>query len=447
LPAVDRQELAANPAGRPEHESDRPQQEFAFDFRDSRFDPGALEISGNSLGTYAFPETAGLRMSFPPGAAKPLGVGVGPSFGLRGDFDILAQFEGLSITPPAEAWGAGIEVDALFNSPYDHRAQFELRSYPGDRRVVSTALHDLHVDRTGAYQKDDFHTVPQAGTLWLARRQGVLRYALATGSSSDFQLLSERYVGRDDVDSAQARVVSSDAVGGAAVVWKSLVVRADEFLFDARTQPAPLNQLSVDLSRESLGGFLMQVPEPGSFNFVQRTRAGVWMRTPPGQTNLFGVRAATNAVRLEGDFEVTAEFELAQLAAPESGWGAGVQLRLDLGDPEQHMLHLCRRAYPDGRQGLAVHNVWQAGDARQDDAVIVPASDMAGRMRIVRRGERVTWSFSPAGSNQFEELKSADVGRAPVQAISLVCESSHPATGTVDVTWKSLSIRAGRIWR
>jgi hypothetical protein len=386
-------------------------------------------------------------MSFPPAAAKPLGVGVGPSFGLRGDFDIVARFEGLSITPPAEAWGAGIEVDARFNSPYDHRAQFEARSYPGDRRVVSTALHDLHSDRTGAYQKDDFHSVPKAGTLWLARRRGVLRYALATDSSAEFQLLSERYVGHADVSWAQARVVSSDAAGGADVVWKSLVVRADQFLFEGRTPPPLTNRLTVDLSQEPLGGFVFQVPDPGAPVFVQRTRTGFWMRTPPEASNPFGVRAWTSGVGLDGDFEITAEFELARLDAPESGYGAGVQLWLELADPEQRMLHLCRRAYPDGRQGLAVHHVWQAGDARQDDALIVPSSDMTGRLRIARRGERVTWSFAPAGSDRFEELKLADVGRGPVQRISLFCESSQPKSGGVDVTWKTLSIRADRIRR
>ena len=135
------------------------------------------------------------------------------------------------------------------------------------------------------------------------------------------------------------------ALGGSAVVvWTSLVVRTDEFLHETPSQPSAMTDWSPDLASTPIGGPVLMVPQPGGQNFVFRTVDGIRMRTPWRQDSPFGVSIVPNELRVEGDFDITADFELPQLKGPATGYGAGVELVLSLDDDQERKLYLCRRA-------------------------------------------------------------------------------------------------------
>ena len=439
LPAVAEQELAPNPL---DVEQDRQIQIAAdFDFTQSNLDELGLSYQADFRERFYSSSENGLAVRFTPGEQKPTAVFVGPKFGLRGDFDIVADFAGLNITAPAEHWGAGIELNVDFHDDYNSRIQYERRHTKEGNQNLGGAYFSKHCDGAGLYRKETYNLAPADGRLRVSRRGGWLYYALAGPGSDEFQILSEEWVGTHDVRSCSIRAVSSDAVGGVEVDWKSLAVTAEEIIPSPAWPASTFASWAPDLSAEPIGGPIFRTREPGAEQFTFRTADGLHMHTPRNQEPVFGASLTTTNIRLEGDFEVTADFELARLTPPESGFGAGIQLQLELDNPDERRLHLCRRAFPDTPAGFAVHDVRQVDGQRVDEGRLVPSDAMAGRLRIARAGTLVTWSWAATGSDEFDELYSAEVGNAPVKGIVLVCESSHPGSGAVEVLWKSLAVR------
>jgi hypothetical protein len=384
-------------------------------------------------------------MNFTPGEQKPTAVYTGPKFGLRGDFDIIAEFTGLKITAPVEYWGAGIELNVDFLDRRNSRIQFERRMTKEGVENLGGAYFSKWSDGAGRYHKDTYPLAPESGRFRVSRRNGTLYYSVAEAGSDDFTILGEEWVGTDDARGCSIRAVASDKVGGVEVTWKSLSVTAGEFFPNPRWPPSVVSSWTPDLAQEPIGGPHLKLLEPGGERFCYRTADGLRARTPSNQSQGFGVTLNTANVRIEGDFEVTAEFDLAELTPPESGYASGIQLRLELDDPMSRLLHICRRAFPDGTSGFAVYNVWQQDGVRKDEGGIVPSDVMAGRLRTTRTGSVATWSFAPEGSDEFQEIYAGEVGTAPVKLITLVCESSHPATGSADVLWKNLEVKSPTI--
>lgn len=446
LPPLAEQELAENPADVLVLRPDEAPEYWEADFTGSTFDASQMRVAGTQLGMLVRPAANGLEMELPAGEPKPSTVGAGPLFGLRGDFQIDATFEGLEITPPAQAWGAGIEVHVRFDDDYDSRVQFERRQFPNGNHSLAAAFHGRFADATPRWFKKDFWMSPDAGTLRIIRRGELMSFLFAPAGSVEFQLLEQFVAGDRDVRDVLIRTAASDQVAGVKVVWKSMSIRAGGFLDAAEVSAAPVTQLEFDLSREPVNGGRLQVPEKSGDRFVRRRRDGLAMTTPANQGQVFGVTTASRNYRLSGDFEVTADFDLRGLSAPNSGYGAGIQLRLSLDNAQQTLLHHCRRAYPNGPPAFAAHHVrMDENGNRLDDAQRVASEVMSGRMRLRREGKLVMWEVAEAESDEFEPIFTAEAGTEDVKAVDLVCESSQPSSGAVDVVWKRLQVRADRI--
>ena len=418
---------------------------LSVDFDSSEFTAGDWLILNDPGQEYIRPTEDGLRMTFPAGEEKPSVVGLGPRFGLRGDFDVIAAFQALSIAPPSEAWGAGIEINVTFADATESRVQFERRASPDGKQSLTAARYARFPDGDEKYRSDTDFLDPASGVLRVSRRGGTISFSFAESIDQPFRLHSQQYVGTTDVRNETIRVVSSDASGGADVIWTSLIVRADEFLHETPSQPSQMTEWSPDLASTPIGGPLLKVPQPGGQNFVFRTADGIRMRTPGRQDSPFGVSIVPHRLRVEGDFEITAEFELSQLTAPETGYGAGVELVLFLDDDQQRKLYLCRRAYPDRPQGVAVHHVWHEADVRQDNYELLLTAATAGTLRLSRRGETVTWLFSPDGEEEYYTIAEQSAGTAAVRQIALQCGSGSPTSGRVNVLWKKLTVRGDSI--
>lgn len=443
LPSPEQQELAPNPI---DVESGQQIQMAAeFDLTAASIDDSGLAFDPKMKERFFVSGANGMTMNFTPGEQKPVAVYTGPKFGLHGDFDIIAEFAGLQITPPAEHWGAGIELNVDFQDRRNSRIQFERRFTKEGAQNLGGAYFSKWCDGSGRYHKETYPLAPEAGRLRVSRRGGMLYYSFAKPGSADFTILDAEWVGADDARGCSIRAVSSDSVGGVEVTWKSLAVTAEQFIPSPRAPQPVVSNWKPDLVREPIGGPHLKAVEAGAEKFVYRTAAGVRAHTPSDPSQGFGVTLGAANVRIEGDFDVTADFELAELSAPESGYGSGIQLRLELDDPLTRVLQICRRAFPDGTGGFAVHNVWQQDGERKDEGAIVPSEAMSGRLRTSRRGSTVTWSFASAGSDEFQEVYSAEAGTAPVKLVALVCESSDPASGSAESLWKSLEVNATTI--
>ena len=446
LPPLEEQQLAPNPADALALRDDEAPEYWSADFTGSVYDEGAMRAEGTEIGALIEPSAEGLLMRLPAGDPKPTTIGVRPNFGLRGDFQVDASFSGLEITPPAEAWGAGIEVHLRFVDEYDSRVQFERRQFPNQNHSLAAAFHGRSPDGESRWFKRDYWKWDSSGRMRIIRRGDIMSFLFAPEGSGEFEVLEEFATGSKDIQSVLIRAAASDQVAGMRVVWDSMSIRAHEFVDAAELFGPASQQLDLDLSETPIGGNWLHVPESNGDRYVIRMRDGIELKTPTGQGQVFGLTVASRNYRLGGDFEVTAEFELKELAAPRSGFGSGIQLRLALDDAQGTILHHCRRAFPDDPPAFAAHHVRldEAGN-RLDDSEHVLTELMSGRLRMRREGATVTWEMAPPESDEFELIYSAEAGTADVKSVDLFCESSHPSTGVVDVVWKQLQIRADRI--
>lgn len=140
---------------------------------------------------------------------------------------------------------------------------------------------------------------------------------------------------------------------------------------------------------------------------------------------------------LDGDFEITAAYEILHADQPTEGYGVGFELFV-------HTL-------PE--QGIGVYRVARVkqGDVymvsrnrRNDDGKIEyrqayrPTTARAGRLRLTRAGSKATaWAAEPA-ADAFERLAEFDLGRDDVSGFWLMAFTGHSQT--------AVELRLSDVW-
>lgn len=143
-------------------------------------------------------------------------------------------------------------------------------------------------------------------------------------------------------------------------------------------------------------------------------------------------------LQLEGNFEITAEFQGLQ-TNPAPGGHCNSHLLVEL--PNE----ACRfyRRHSDGK-----HQVWSSvfrnagGKTRYLFPVMTAEAATSGRFRLIRIGDKLHYLFAEHDSERFRLIDSQDVGAETTirDGIRLVQETEGNGRGSV--TWKRLTIRA-----
>lgn len=212
----------------------------------------------------------------------------------------------------------------------------------------------------------------------------------------------------------------------AAVLFVSLLTvsaadGAEQFAQQLGTEPINPRLLKLigpeQAFKPGKGGLAVTLPTE------EKTQAGVETR--------FGVN---------GDFEITAGYDVPDHSPPEQGYGLGVILRLNRVDSEDYIA-FGRRIQRSGTLAFNVNSSKLIGGERVHDQTFHEAQEVRGELRIVRTGGVLRFLVKEAGADEFRPLREIEFGDVPLRSVKYVGDtggSQQPIT----VRLTQLSVRS-----
>ena len=167
---------------------------------------------------------------------------------------------------------------------------------------------------------------------------------------------------------------------------------------------------------------------------------GIQLTRPTGEYVSYAV---VSPVILTGDFDITAAFENFASQKDPNG-DSSIQLAVTLDDDRSREVLLFRRMYgvpPNTCEQLVQAAIFEkrGGDTQFLFFNNPPEESTAGRMRLIRRGSKLSCLYAEDDSTEFRLIQTETVSDANATVKLLVAQ--HKA-GFAQVVWKNLSVRA-----
>lgn len=134
--------------------------------------------------------------------------------------------------------------------------------------------------------------------------------------------------------------------------------------------------------------------------------------------------------KIQGDFEITASFEILQLSRPSQGYGAGVSLRVLTKRPDGNAATVARFHHPKRGQTFVTDVARTVGGKRTHDSKFSPTASATGKLRLIRTGSVVRFLAVEGNGQQFRELGQANFGTDDVNYVNI-----EGLTGTAPCTF------------
>lgn len=148
-------------------------------------------------------------------------------------------------------------------------------------------------------------------------------------------------------------------------------------------------------------------------------------------------------IKVEGDFDITAEYEILDLPKPGGGYGAG--LTLTISDESDRWLSFQRVRATDDRVVYITHLAVPEGPGKHhhmSDAT--PTTAMSGKLRLQRRGNVLSYLVAEEGANEFALIKKIEFSKDPLKTVQFLAQNgNHP--NKVRVLLKGFSITADQL--
>lgn len=149
--------------------------------------------------------------------------------------------------------------------------------------------------------------------------------------------------------------------------------------------------------------------------------------------------------QIEGDVEITLDYQNVKFQKAESGWGTSLDLAIGLDDPSQTQVVLGVGQNSDlTPKSIAMlrRNLSGKGAFSVDQDLISEVAE-TGRLRLVRRGGRVHCLISSGVDQPFRLLHSVTAGDAPISSIRIWAKASEK-TGELSAELGQLIIREAK---
>jgi hypothetical protein len=154
-------------------------------------------------------------------------------------------------------------------------------------------------------------------------------------------------------------------------------------------------------------------------------------------TEEHGLRPAVGlALRtgIKGDFEITMEFELIQVAEPVGGNGAGVSIYITMVSYSQEAATIWRVSRKGGAQVFASHRASTGPDGKRvhqgGEPLVTQAT--SGKLRLIRTGSMLAYRVAESSSEAFHDLFEAEIGEDDISMVRFAADNGGSAT-LVDV--------------
>jgi len=175
---------------------------------------------------------------------------------------------------------------------------------------------------------------------------------------------------------------------------------------------------------------------------VRTTPNGLRISLPADHVNSLPVGLVV-AFGVQGDFEITMDFELLDVPQPQSGHGAGVSLYVTMISPTHEAATIGRWRRPNDQQIVSAHRATTPEDGkRQHFGESAATEALSGKLRLVRNGTTLSFQFAPDESNIFREFFTSEMGSADLESVRIAADNGGTPT-KVDVLIKSIAIKGG----
>lgn len=121
---------------------------------------------------------------------------------------------------------------------------------------------------------------------------------------------------------------------------------------------------------------------------------------------------------VQGNFEITAGYEILQADRPTSGGGVGFEMYLMLATPSQDAIAFYRINRKEEGEGFLCVRMKTVEGERTHQGEIRPATSKTGQLRVVRQGNEVGFWVAD-GEPTFRELFRYDLGAADLKMVRL----------------------------
>ncbi|NQV23256.1 MAG: DUF1583 domain-containing protein [Rhodopirellula sp.] len=265
---------------------------------------------------------------------------------VEGDFDISASFDSL-VTRPGVGGHSSLSISVLLADQAATQTSYRRRHnrHPGGREDQHLAYADVASSPRNGARRSNIGYEPaesNSGTLRVARRGGRLYTLFAEGDSQNFRITGESEFPKDDV--LLGGILLSGMVYAESFVsfrWTNLEIRADRITGPA-VEATDLKEILADLNQKR-----DRLPVAGDFDFAKNAPADEeffrWGSVLPWSSELGGQlmihqgrptwasSGITPRNMIDGDFDVTAVFEVQKIVNPTAGVRSTIYLKTSFG--------------------------------------------------------------------------------------------------------------------
>jgi hypothetical protein len=175
-----------------------------------------------------------------------------------------------------------------------------------------------------------------------------------------------------------------------------------EFSHDFRGQPLPAELKAV-----------------GDAQHLHFEPEGLRITLPADRADLNPVGVASTFT-LKGDFELTTTFEILHADVPQTGWGVGVKLYVQKGQPSPEGANIARLARPRDTQILTWDRSHIPPNPHPFSGGPSPCTATSGRLRLQRIGTVLHYMWSPDSKGEtFEEIHRGEFGGDDIAIVSV----------------------------
>lgn len=185
----------------------------------------------------------------------------------------------------------------------------------------------------------------------------------------------------------------------------------------------------------------------GSSRLIKAGPSGLLIKTP-AKIAINEVGFAAKCV-VKGDFEITASYEILDLAKPDSGYGVGPCMHVLTESKAEHAATLSRLQRVKEGDVYAAHSAWYAdaenGPREREHRVrLFDTKADSGKLRMVRSGTKLQYLVADERSEEFRQVDQVEFTDADVELIRISL-NRNGAQSDATVLWKDFSIRAKEI--
>lgn len=457
LPTLYDQELAGDDTRQLDQSASRLASTFRHSFRSDQFPVGKFVVSaGNMFDVKPGREGVHIQRQGTDGYQRTV---LAAQLAVEGDFDISASFDSL-VTRPGVGGHSSLSVSVLLDDQASTQTSYRRRHnrHALPREDQHLAYADVaSFPESGArrssigYQPAENHS----GTLRVARRGNRLYTLFAEDDSKNFRITGESEFPKDDV--SLGGILLSGLVYQESFVsfrWTDLLIRADRITGPAVEGESSRNVLAeLNRQRDRLKearDYDFAVRPPADEDFYRWGNVLPWSSAHSGQLMIHQGRPTWSAsgitprAMINGDFDMTAAFDVRKIINPEAGDRSTIYLKTSFGPNGNPHASLMFEINPDDKRQVYARVGTRKDDGGHNFRVLggVAVSEITA-LRVARYGKTMYFLSRSSGDDSEQLIASTEVTDEPIpgRAVNFMVHTAGEGRETQAVL-RSLKMRA-----